>query len=182
MCWEWRRNVHLFLLGVGARGGAASVDTKTARSHTHTEKHTKNHMNGVLLHGSPLKLTTLKPNCCAMLDNAEVVFATPSRWLALVFCAHSTSLDLDFGFMNNAPYLAEVRPGAFDLLKVPGYIHTVSAIGFRSDSRLGMRHHEFVCPNEVRVSECEYVPDIYTDLARFENLKLVPCTSPNTNE
>jgi hypothetical protein len=131
-------------------------------------------MNGVLLHGSPLKLTKLAPRASLLLNNAEVVFATPSRWLALVFCAHTTSLDLDFGFANNTPYVAELRAGAFDLLKVPGYIHTVSAIEFRSDSRLGMRHHEFVNPNTVPVSECEYIPDVYTDLARFEHLKLIP--------
>jgi hypothetical protein len=130
-------------------------------------------MMGVLFHGSPKKLALLKPARSLLIENAEVVFATPSRWLALVFCAHTTSRELDFGFVNGVPYIAELHEGAFSLLKTHGYIHTVAAHAFHSDSRVGMRDHEFVSAHSVPVLEREYIEDIYTDLRRFDNLKML---------
>lgn len=108
-----------------------------------------------------------------MVDGEEYVFGTPSRWLALVFSARDLSDNLDFGFAGDVPYIAEKCTGAFDALKRPGYIHVVSAEGFRSDTRLGMARHEFVNPLATAVTECERVDNVLDDLRRFPGLRLV---------
>jgi hypothetical protein len=134
-------------------------------------------INGVLFHGSPQRLTVIEPAPSRLLRGAEVVYATPSRWLALVFAAHTTDADLEFGFRNGEPYIKEMRENAFDLLKKPGFIHTIQAFGFHSDSRLGMRNHEFITNTEKPVVECESVPNLFDDLLRFPNLRLEYKTS-----
>lgn len=128
---------------------------------------------GVLFHGSPRKLEIIKPSPSPVVNNDKVVFATPSRWMALVFCAHTTSHDIDFGFVKRTAYLAEMCEGAFDLLKTEGYIHTVHACAFHSDSRVGMRYHEFVANCDIEVVERERVPNAYEDLLRFPSLRMV---------
>ena len=121
---------------------------------------------GVLFHGSPTPLETLKPFPSRVVDDEPWVFGTPSRWLALVFSAQARSHTLDYGFIKGKPYIAEMYPGAFQALKKPGSLHLISADGFRSDPRLGLRRHEFIRQEETPVIERENVPNIYEDLQR----------------
>lgn len=130
---------------------------------------------GVLFHGSErYGLTTLKPSPSKVLDGEEAVFATNKFWLALVFAARTTSADLDFGYLNGVPYVAEMYSGAFTLLrKSDASIYVVAASGFSRDSRLGMLNHEFVCRAEVPVLEEVPMPgDILVQL-REQSVRLL---------
>jgi len=133
-----------------------------------TNSEDKEPVFGVLFHGSPQQLLSLKPAPSRVLKGDAVVFATHCRWLALVFAAHTSDDDLDFGFYNGIPYIAEKRPYAFGILHKGGYIHTVSAAGFTKDKRLGMVNHEFINQNEVPVLDHEYIPSIISALEKYD--------------
>ena len=102
------------------------------------------------------------------------MFATDQRWLALVFIPKHTGADLDIGFLNDEPYIEEMYPGAFNLLKgASGYIYTVDGTPFHSDPRLGMLQHEFISDNPVPILSTEKVDDVWQALMET-NVRLTP--------
>lgn len=120
-------------------------------------------------HGSSALIKDyLLPHPAGVLNGASAVFATNTRWLALVFIPRHTDADLDIGFAAGIPYIAEQYAGAFKLLKASGYIYEVSPRGFHSDPQLGMQHHEFINPRKVRILRKEYVPDVLAALKKTE--------------
>lgn len=130
---------------------------------------------GVLFHGSPQPLEYIRPSPSPIVNGEEVVFGTPTRWLALVFSAHVTSKDLGFGLVDGIPYIVEMYPGAVDLLKKPGYLHIIPANGFITDKRLGLPGYEFIIRRDVPVLEVEKVPNIYEELQqRFKEVNFIP--------
>lgn len=128
--------------------------------------------SGVLFHGSPRQIARLEPRSSPVIDGEKAVFATNKRWLALVFSAQARDRDLGFGYMDGHPFIDEVRPGGLDMLRAPGYIHYVSAAGFRDDERLGLRGREFIRKAPVEIAEIEQVPDVLSDLERFPEIRI----------
>lgn len=116
-------------------------------------------------HGSPYKITgDLIPKPSKVINNEEAVFATNQRWLALVFLSEHTNKDLSFGFLNGEPIIEEMYPGAMKILKASGYIYYVDPTDFTSDSRLGMRGHEFIQKKPVKILKTEYISDAWKEL------------------
>lgn len=118
----------------------------------------------VLYHGSVGEFSVLSPSQSDVIDGESAVFATDQRWLALAFIPKYTDDDISLGFVNGVPYLKEMRDGAFNLLTIAGFIYTVSAERFRSDPRLGLQQHEFICDVPVPVMKSEIVPNVYHEL------------------
>lgn len=120
-------------------------------------------------HGSSTLIKDyLLPHPSAVINGENAVFATNTHWLALVFIPRHTDADLDIGFADGIPYIAEKYAGAFKLLKASGYIYEVSTREFHSDPRLGMQHHEFINPQKVRILHQKFVPDIFGALKKTE--------------
>jgi hypothetical protein len=133
--------------------------------------------SGVLYHGSRHPIAKLEPRPSRVIGGESAVFATNSRWLALVFIANATDAHIEIGVIGDngrsIPYIAEARPNAFELLKIPGYIYTVSARGFKSDPRLGMKRHEFIKKTATKILHTEKIPSVWDALQR-EEVTLVP--------
>jgi hypothetical protein len=133
--------------------------------------------SAVLYHGSKHALTALDPRPSRVIGGESAVFATNTRWLALVFIANATDANIECGVIGDngrsIPYIAEARAGAFELLKIPGHIYTVSARGFKSDPRLGMRRHEFIKRSSAKILHTETVKSVWDELRR-EPVTLVP--------
>lgn len=115
-------------------------------------------------HGSSLLISELEPRPSRVIDNELAVFATNTRWLAAFFAAGNN--DIGCGFFNDAPYIIEESAGGFDryLKNVQGYIYHVSPTNFHSDCRLGMKRHEFISRENVKIMSVEKIGDIYAEL------------------
>lgn len=124
----------------------------------------------ILYHGSPTKFDVLIPHPRSIVDNEEVVFATNTKWLSIVFIAKATDADIEIGFINNKPYILEQYPGAFDkfLVGKHGYIYHVDPKGFEKDKRLGMYNHEFISHDKTNILSTEEINDIYEALKKTE--------------
>ncbi len=120
----------------------------------------------VLYHGSDKELEVLEPRASKVIENEKAVFATPDRWMAIVFIPKWTDSDIELGFVNDAPYIKEMYKNAFDKLKGEGYIHTVKSTGFKIDERLGMQGEEFIRKAKVSVESVEFVDDILGELKK----------------
>jgi hypothetical protein len=129
-----------------------------------------------MYHGSKHLIAKLEPRPSRVIDGESAVFATNSRWLALVFIANATDANIEIGVIGDngraIPYIAEASPDAFELLKIPGYIYTVSARGFKSDPRLGMRRHEFIKKSSAKILHTEKIPSVW-DALQHEEVTLV---------
>ncbi len=123
-------------------------------------------------HGTKHKITTttLEPHPSPLVNNNHVVFATNTRWLALIFIAGAGDSQIELGFTHNIPYIYEVNPGAFNkyLKGQSGFIHYVDPAPFRRDERLGMHNHEFITDNPVPILKTEKIADIYEALKSTE--------------
>lgn len=124
-----------------------------------------------LYHGSGLNLRTLQPHRSKLVGGQKVVFATPFRGVALCFCSHTWTDDmLDLGLVNGRPTLQELRKGALNFFKIPGYLYTLSGKGFESDPRLG--GFELVKKEAVTPLEVNYFPNVLDQL-RLEDIDIV---------
>ena len=123
---------------------------------------------GVLYHGSNKKLNCLLPSSSKVINGENAVFATNRRWLALCFIAKFEDSDIELGYINGIPYIEELKENAFELLKVHGYIYTVSSIGFVSDDRLGIKNMEFIRKIKTNIVETEEIVDVYEALKNTE--------------
>ena len=118
----------------------------------------------VLYHGSKKKLDLLHPHPSMVVDGEPVVFATNERWLALFFAAGVSHEKIECGISDDQPYIGECYAGAFSLLHVPGYLHTIKAVGFHSDPRLGMQGSEFIKSGATEIVSAEYVESLFEAL------------------
>jgi hypothetical protein len=124
-------------------------------------------------HGSDQEVDTLHTKYCKLVD-ANVVFATPSRTLALMFIPRMTDLDTEIGFLSGRMYVAEQYPGAFNLFKVSGWIYHVNSDYFESHSKLGMSKHEVVAYTDVPIIKKEYIKNVYNVLLKCNELTMIP--------
>lgn len=69
--------------------------------------------------------------------------------------------------------MAEMYHGAFDLLKIRGYLYTVEGDGFHEDPRL-MGPQELVNPKRVRIIKTERIKSLYDALVADRTVRLVP--------
>jgi hypothetical protein len=121
-------------------------------------------------HGSQKLIENyLEPKPSKVLEGDEAVFATNTKWLALIFIAHTTDSDIEIGFIDNIPYIMEQYPEAFNkFLNTGGYIYYVDPELFKSDTRLGMQQHEFISDNKVPIIKKEEIENIYKALKETE--------------
>lgn len=125
------------------------------------KKTSQNH----LYHGSSSEIDEyLEPRPSKVIDGEKAVFATDNKSLALVFIPKSTDKELGIGTVHGVPYVMEEFPGAFNLLKTPGYIYTVSKNGFLTDKRLGMKNNEFISRNKVKIINKSSIKNVYNEL------------------
>lgn len=121
-------------------------------------------------HGSPTLINDyLEPRSSQVIDNESAVFATNTRWIALLSIA-KTKNDFEFGFINSKPYILENEPGRFQTLLtgLNGYIYYVYKNSFHSDKRLGMPGHEFVSSDKVKIIKTEQINDVYDALLKTD--------------
>jgi len=134
-------------------------------------------LGGVARAGDKQPHEMLQPRPSRVIGGESAVFATNARWLALAFIPNATDDNIEIGIVGDngkaIPHLIESRPGAFELLKVPGYIYTVSARGFKADPRLGMRRYEFVRKSPTKVISVEKIASVLDELRKCDVL-LVP--------
>ena len=104
----------------------------------------------------------ISPAPCKMLSNTPVVFASPSKTVAVVFSAKWSGRQFEFGSINQAIYLREKEKGAFERVFAGkrGYVHGVDHRYFKKDARLGMVHHEFISERTERVHRVETIEDV----------------------
>lgn len=120
----------------------------------------------VLYHGSSHLIETLEPRPTRVLEGEDAVFATNSKSLAAVFIPKWGDTDLAVGFHRGKLYIIEQYPEALELLRAKnkrgfaGYIYTVSAEGFTSDPRLGMKNAEFIRKAKTKVIDTEIINDV----------------------
>jgi hypothetical protein len=129
-----------------------------------------------LYHGSRNKIEDgwFQPRPSKVIDGEKAVFATNTKWMALAFASGLTHSQIDLGVAQGIPYMAEMYPGAFDLLKIPGYLYTVNSEGFESDPRLGMQGHEFIHRKPVRILQTEFIPNLLEALQKDHVVRLIP--------
>lgn len=117
----------------------------------------------------------LEPRSVKVIDGESAVFATNTRWLAILFIASdATNVDIQSGFIGGIPYILEQYPGAFNkfLKGRSGYLHYVNSKYFKKDKRLGMYNHEFISYNKVPVLKIIKIQDIYEELKK-ENVNIL---------
>lgn len=159
---------------VGATGGEITGGETNGETNSETTNKTNNKLSAeslpkYLYHGSKYEIQgQLEPRPSGVIDGEKAVFATNERWLALVFIPKHTDADLSIGFAQGIPYIMEMYDGAFDKLRDSGYIYKVSSDGFRSDPRLGMRHHEFINDDAVDIIESEHIGDVLAELKKTD--------------
>lgn len=131
--------------------------------------------NKYFFHGSQNKIQKyLEPRPSVIMNNKPVVFATNTKWLALVFIAHSANTDLNIGFIGDIPYIMELYPKAFEkLLNIPGYLYYLNPKYFHSDSKLGMQNHEFISEQKIPILKTEKINNIFESLKKKTSVKLV---------
>ena len=127
-------------------------------------------MSKYLYHGSLSKINNyLTPRPSNILDGEKAVFATNKIYLAVFFICKFNESQIDLGFINDKPVIIEQYPGAFDeCLNVSGFLYYVSSKGFHSDPRLGMKKHEFINDNKVKILKTEFVDNVYQYLLNSE--------------
>lgn len=126
-----------------------------------------NNIMSYYYHGSTHKLNILKPRNSKVIDNEKAVFATNNKDIAVIFIPKWTDCDIDLGFYKGIPYASEQYPDAFNKLKdVSGYLYYVPKDKFNSDNRLGMKRHEFICRDNVKVQKTEEIKDVYKYLKK----------------
>lgn len=127
-----------------------------------------------LYHGSRTKIKKwLEPKPSGVLDGESAVFATPHRWMAIAFASGLKHTQIDLGVAAGTPYLMEMYPGAFDLLKIRGFLYTVNGEGFHRDSRL-MGPQELISPKRVRIVKTERLKSLYDAIVSDGTARLVP--------
>ena len=126
----------------------------------------------------------LLPRPSDVLNGESVVFATNRKSTALMFIGRWSDSDIEHGFIIHngveQEYAREQYPGAFDLLKVGGYVHCVNADEFRSNDRLGLTDVEFIARNPVKIIKTEYIPNVFNELVKtgvIEFIAAAPSTS-----
>ena len=127
----------------------------------------------ILYHGSSDKHSILHPSECDVISGDKAVFATNKRWLALCFIPKFEDTDIQIGFVNNIPYMEELKKDAFEVLKISGYIHRVSSKGFKKDNRLGMKSAEFISTSSVNSLGVEKIDNVYMAL-KDTNVNMIP--------
>ena len=115
----------------------------------------------------------IEPKLSKVIDDEEAVFATNEKYVALVFIPKWSDCDLEFGHYGDVPHMMEIYPGAFDKLKnVSGYMYYLDPTNFESDSRLGMKKHEFISKQKEKIIKKEFVEDVWKELEKSE-IKLI---------
>lgn len=140
--------------------------TLAEMSNRHFNKAAQTGQSSVL--GTKTILSTLMPHSSAVLEGESAVFAANAPWLAIFFIAQARDCDIGCGFINSIPYIMENNVGAFDkmLRGHSGYIYSVDASNFHSDTRLGLQGREFISKTSEVILESKFVPDIFEALVQ----------------
>ena len=123
-----------------------------------------------LYHGSKENnLTSLTAFPSNLLNGEKVVFATQEKWLSLIFASGIKGDCIDFGFVNDIPYIQENKKGVFhQYMNTSGYIYLVESKYFKKDNRLGMQNHEFISLVDVDTVEKITIDNL---LEEFDQVK-----------
>lgn len=133
-----------------------------------------------LYHGSPKKVTILKPkNQHGDPDVADVIFASPKEEFALAYSGRAWG-DKDInqsvtGPKNNRKMtLTEMRPGALeDVFKnAKGYLYEVPDDTFEVVPTRRSSNYEVISTEPVKPSKTTKLDDILSALAAHDNVKL----------
>jgi hypothetical protein len=126
--------------------------------------------NALVYHSSPTWIASdyIEPRPSRVLDGEHAVFAAPHEFVSLVFAATWSDDDFEFGFHGDNWYLKEQYPNAFTNIFAgrAGYVYTLRADGFETDSRLGLSHNELINRNPVQIISRRLVVDIGREILR----------------
>jgi hypothetical protein len=148
-----------------APAGATSSWIESSRNVTETPE--------ILYHGSTARIEDwLEPRPSKVINGEKAVFATPNRWMAEAFASGLKHTQIDLGVANGVGYLAEMYPGAFNILKIPGYLYTLSSEGFKHDPRL-MGPQELINPDRTKILKTEMIGSLYDAIAAEADVRLV---------
>lgn len=125
------------------------------------------HGSSVLVEGK------LEPRPSKVIEGDSAVFATNDLSTALMFIGTWSDADISYGTYNGVHHAVELHPGAFDLLKKPGYIYLLDPKYFKSDPRLGLQEKEFISCEEVPIVETVHIEDAFTEMQKLGVIKFV---------
>lgn len=130
---------------------------------------------GVLYHGSNTGgIAVLEPRPTVFMDDRPLVWATPSRAIALSFVGRWDDQDIKHQTIDGKPRMTERVAGAFEthFKGVKAFIYTVSSEGFTDeDDRL--YNYELFNPNPVPVLSVEEIDDAWDALQAQTEIELV---------
>jgi hypothetical protein len=137
-------------------------------------------------HGSPILIDKSKDGCryletkfSKILGGQKAVFATNSKEMAILFIPKWTDADIDFGTSNGVFYCMEQYPGAFKLLKKSGYLYEVPTKPFKSDNRLGIKKHEFISKDKVKIAKYTKIKNAYKELEKSKDVVFISFKAKN---
>lgn len=120
-------------------------------------------------YGSSRKITMLKIHPMQLIGGKEATVVTDSMSTALLFIPRWDNQDILYNIYNGIEYAIELRHGAFDKLKVPGYINFVDSGLFQTK----LSKNEFISYENTPVDRSKYVGNVFAELKSLNEIKLV---------
>ncbi len=119
-----------------------------------------------MYHGSRKKLKQITPHPSNVINGEKAVFGTISKDWAIFFISHPTDSDIESGFIGSKPFILEQYPGAFNKLKISGYLYELDPKNFKSDKRLGLKNIEFISKKKENILSTKKISNVYNYIKR----------------
>jgi hypothetical protein len=126
-----------------------------------------------LYHGSSERIySKIDPMPSKIMDNQKVVFATQKKWLALVFAAPFEKDEIEFGYINDQPYINELKENSIqDRMNTSGFIYLVKRRVFSKSDKVGMKRHEFINNKQTTIIDTICVDNILDEFKKIVHRK-----------
>jgi hypothetical protein len=124
----------------------------------------------VLFHGSPNPdIAVFEPRQEKVRDENEgpCVFGTPSRAFAALFLVEVDESWVDFGAMDETPYIVISDEARFRAADKGGVIYSFPSTTFETDPQKGMREMEWTSPQPVTPTKKENVASALADMVKY---------------
>jgi len=119
-------------------------------------------------HGSDSKFDKLKPFKSGI--NTKGVFMSDEKFLALTFAARADEFKVVLSYVDGVLTLTETEPGGLKQFSKPGFLHIIKL----DDKEVFVNpfwwagFDEYISRNDVEVKRVERIPNIMTELKKFE--------------
>jgi|SRR6056297_1982384 len=111
-----------------------------------------------MYHGSDQLLDIINPKHSNLID-ADVVFGTPSKYMASCFIPRWTDEEVEMGHIDGRLYIKELVSDALTKWHCSGYIYQLDSVDFSTHENLGMRD-EFISYVSHKPKKVIYVNNV----------------------